>query len=150
VYRVSSPAFFAGQPRTSAPHVGLGFGVALATLLGCAEFDRPTFPDGAGSDSLPPEIQITAPPPADTILPTGDILNLALTVRDKSRIRDVQVSVTGVLAFAFPDIFPNDTMIGMVLPIPTPKGKTGRLEVRVEATDAFDNGSSKTFAFVVR
>jgi hypothetical protein len=125
--------------------------VALATLLGCAELDRPTFPgDSKSNDDTAPNIEFTAPLPADTIVNAGDAVTFNVTVRDSSRVKKIQIGVTGAIAFNFTDQFPNDTLQTELFVLPTSKTKLGRVVVQVDATDAFDNGSTKSFAFVVR
>lgn len=142
--RRRSVALFVGRSRA-------GFGLALATLQGCAELNRPTFPgDAKSNDQTAPSIEFTTPAPGDTIVEGGTPVGITLTVRDSSGIKKIQVAVTGATAFNLADQFPGDSMRGILFSIPTSKSRLGRVVVQVDATDAFDNGSTKSFAFVVR
>ncbi|HEY2824121.1 MAG TPA: hypothetical protein VGI83_01105 [Gemmatimonadales bacterium] len=145
-----SVAFFVGRSRAQTLLFGAGVGAALVTLFGCADPARPTFPAGQGADVTPPDIQIVAPGPTDTIVTAGSTVNLVVQVRDASTLTDVACDVTGVTSFNFTSLVPDDTSLSVTFPIPTPAGKTGRVVVTLTASDAFDNGSTKTFAFVVR
>ena len=138
-----SVAFFVG--RSKAPLTG-----ALATLIGCAEPARPTFPAGAATDTTPPDIQFIAPPATDTVVSAGSAVGISIQVRDPSTVQAVACDITGAVAFSVPVTSPADTLFGMMFSVPTGRARTGRVSVKVTATDVWGNAGSKTFAFVVR
>jgi len=129
--------------------VGAGFGVALATLLGCDNPTRPTFPQDAGPDTAAPTISVVSPPP-NTVVTSGTTETVQVLIKDRSKIMSVACTVSGVLSFAFPPANPDDSVVNVAFPIPTPKGMGGTVTLTISASDALDNGSTTTFAFVVK
>jgi hypothetical protein len=122
----------------------------LATLIGCAEFDRPTFPgQSTSTDTTPPQIQFVAPLPGDTIIASGSSVTISVAVRDASGVTSLTCGVSGAVSFGFPSMFPDDTATYVLFPVPT-TGKKGRVVVSVDAADAAGNVGSKTFAFEIR
>jgi len=80
----------------------------------------------------------------------GTTVDVAVTIHDASILADVQCQVSGATTFGFPDLHPSDSTLSATFPVPTVRGRTGRVVVSVNATDALGNASAKSFAFVVR
>lgn len=65
----------------------------------------------------------------------------------------ISADVTGAVQFSFPTFGSKtaaDTLMSVVLPVPTAAGNAGRVVVSVTAYDGNNNMSTKTFAFVVK
>lgn len=140
----------AATPRAAKRRSVAFFAGAFAALVSCAEPTRPTFPGTAQNDTIPPEIQVIAPPTADSVIASGSSVTISVAVRDPSTVTAVTCDVTGVASFSFPAVMPGDTTADITFPVPTRAGSTGRLEVEVVATDAAGNTGSKTLTFLVR
>jgi methylated-DNA-[protein]-cysteine S-methyltransferase len=122
-------------------------GIAAA----CGTPERPTFPwNTAGPDTTAPRIEFLTPPPADSVFDTGDRISVTVRITDRSPIISVATGVLGVMTFGFDTLFPDDTIFEVTYPIATPLGVTGRIELRVVATDTARNRASVGRGFVLQ
>lgn len=126
----------------------------LLGMLGasaCADPERPDF--GSNSllpDTTPPTIMFLEPAEADSVFDTGSQILVGVRILDRSPITSVAASVLGLITFGFETVFPNDTLFEVLYPISTPLGPSGRIELRVVATDSAQNRSTASRGFVLQ
>jgi methylated-DNA-[protein]-cysteine S-methyltransferase len=134
-------------PLASAFLALLGSGGSLA----CGTPERPTFPwDTGGPDTAAPRVEFVAPAPKDSVFDTGDQIAVTVRITDRSPITSVATSVLGAFTFGFDTLFPADTVFEVTYPIATPLGVTGRIELRIVATDSAQNRASVGRGFLLQ
>jgi methylated-DNA-[protein]-cysteine S-methyltransferase len=142
------------QPRLPLTSVARALVLLLASTgiaAACATPERPTFPwNTVGPDTTAPRIEFLAPPIADSVFDTGDQISVTVRITDRSPVISVASSVLGVITFGFDTLFPDDTIFEVTYPIATPLGITGRIELRVVATDTAQNRASVGRGFVLQ
>jgi hypothetical protein len=84
------------------------------------------------------------------VFDTGDQIAVTVRITDRSPITSVATSVLGVFTYGFDTLFPADTVFEVTYPIATPLGVTGRIELRVVATDSAENRASIGRGFLLR
>lgn len=125
--------------------------LAAGGLLACGSPERPTFPwNTDGPDTTAPRIEFLTPAPHDSVFDTGDRISVSVRITDRSPIVSVATSVLGVMTYGFDTLFPDDTIFEVTYPIVTPLGLTGRIELRVVATDTAQNRASVGRGFLLQ
>ncbi len=125
----------------------------LGTLgaTACGDPERPDFGlDIVLPDTTPPTVVFLTPAPADSVFDTGTQILVGVRIHDRSPITSVAASVLGLVTFGFETVFPNDTIFEATYPISTPLGPSGRIELRVVATDSAQNRTTAGRAFVLQ
>jgi hypothetical protein len=131
---------------TLACHVGIAW-----AALACGEPTRPIFnPSPFDPDTFPPRIEFLEPAVADSVYAPGSQIVVRVRVSDRTTLSAVAAGVLGAFALGFPNIFPNDTVLVVDYPIPTPVGVTGQITLRIVATDSLDNRASADRSFVLQ
>ena len=125
------------------------FGMLAASA--CGDPERPDFGSNALlPDTTPPAVIFVEPAEADSVFDTGSQIIVGVRIFDRSPIISVAASVLGLITFGFETLFPNDTIFEVVYPISTPLGPSGRVELRVVATDSAQNRSTARRSFVLQ
>jgi len=123
----------------------------LLAAAACTAPDRPLFfPDSLVVDTFPPVIEFLSPPEADSIRPSGSAIQVQVHVSDASPIQSIAAGVIGTLLISFPSEEPLDTAASVGYSISVPSGTTGRIVLRVVATDTLRNRSSADRPFVIQ
>jgi methylated-DNA-[protein]-cysteine S-methyltransferase len=139
------------QPLTAVARACVVLLVSAGIAAACVTPERPTFPwNTMGPDTTAPRIEFLSPALPDSIFDTGDQISVTVRITDRSPIVSVATSVLGVITFGFDTLFPDDTIFEVTYPIATPLGVTGRIQLRVVATDTAQNRASVGRGFVLQ
>jgi hypothetical protein len=125
--------------------------IALGIAVACAEPTRPRFDaDPSAPDTSAPRLDFLAPLPGDSVQPSGQEIVVQVRVTDNRRIQSIAAAVAGAVNFAFPSLFPDDSIFEAGFPISVPSATAGRIVIRIVATDTTFNVSSAARAFVIQ
>ena len=110
--------------------------VFVATLVACTDAPTPTGPPPQGPDVQGPDLVVR--PGRDTLVDSTGTLLVLVVSRDRSNIKRLTLDMIGA-GFAFPPLFPNDTVFTVIFPIALNPLKNSSFEYVAPVVDVLDH-----------